>query len=107
MPCESIREHAAPTTPPRNLGTAKQACVVAGVGPATLRNWLRKGLISAVRVGNGPYQYDLDQVAAMRVEYPRADVDQQIRELVEGAPEFTPQQVNRIRLLLHAAPEVP
>ena len=91
----------------RNLGTAKQACEVAGVTPSTLRNWLRQRLISAVRVGNGPFQYDLDEVAAMRIEYPRADVDEQIRELVDGAPEFTPRQVNRIRLLLHAAPEVP
>ena len=51
--------------------------------------------------------YDLDEVAAMRIEYPRADVDQRIRELVDSAPEFTPQQVNRIRLLLHAAPAAP
>ena len=39
----------------RNLGTAKQACEIADVAPSTLRNWLRQGLISAVRVGNGPY----------------------------------------------------
>ena len=56
----------------RNLGTVKQACDIAGVTPGTIRNWLRQGLISAVRVGNGAFQYDLDQVAAMRVEYPCA-----------------------------------
>jgi hypothetical protein len=104
MPCESIGEQAEPTLSDRNLGTAKQACAVAGVTPATLRNWLRQGLISAVRVGNGPYRYDLDSVAAVCVEYPRADVDERIRELVDTAPELTPQQINRIRLLLHAAP---
>jgi hypothetical protein len=86
----------------RNLGTAKQACEVAGVkSPATLRGWVRQGLIHAVRVGNGPFMYDLDEVAAMRVEYPRDDVDQRIRELVEGAPEFNAAQINKIRLLLH------
>jgi hypothetical protein len=40
----------------------------------------------------------------MVVEYPRDDVDDRIRELVAGAPEFTPGQLNRIRLLLHATP---
>jgi hypothetical protein len=88
----------------RNLATAKKACEVADVAPSTLRNWVRQGLIHAVRVGNGPYRYDLDEVAAMRVEYPRDDVDERIRELVEGAPEFTTEQVNKIRLLLHATP---
>jgi hypothetical protein len=87
----------------RNLGTAKQACAVAGIkSPATLRGWVRRGLIHAVRVGNGPYQYDLDEAAAMRVEYPRDDVDERIRELVANAPEFSAEQVNKIRLLLHA-----
>jgi DNA-binding transcriptional MerR regulator len=86
----------------RNLGTAKQACEIADVAPSTLRHWLRQGLIHAVRVGNGPYRYDLDEVAAMRVEYPRDDVDERIRELVENAPEFSTEQINRIRLLLHA-----
>jgi hypothetical protein len=87
----------------RRLGTAKQACEVAGVKtPATVRSWVRQGLIHAVRVGNGPFLYDLDEVAAMRVEYPRDNVDERIRELVEGAPEFSAKQINRIRLLLHA-----
>jgi hypothetical protein len=87
----------------RNLGTAKQARDVAGgVAPSTLRHWVHQGLIHAVRVGNGPYRYDLDEVAAMRVEYPRADVDVRIRELVDNAPEFSAKQINRIRLLLHA-----
>jgi hypothetical protein len=84
--------------------TAKQACEIADVAPSTLRNWLRQGLISAVRVGNGAYRYDPAEITAMIVTYPRDDVDERIRELVEGAPEFTPQQVNRIRLLLHSAP---
>lgn len=93
-------------TEARNLGTAKQACEVAGgVAPSTLRNWLRQGLISGIRVGNGRFKYDLDDCAAMRVEYPRDDVDERIRELVEGAPEFSAKQLNRIRLLLHATPE--
>jgi excisionase family DNA binding protein len=74
----------------RNLGTVKQACDIAGVTPGTIRNWLRQGLISAVRVGNGAFQYDLDQVAAMRVEYPCATTDEVIRGLVDAAPEFTP-----------------
>ena len=91
----------------RRLGTAKQACEEAGgVAPSTVRKWLLNGLISGVRVGRR-FKYDLDSVAAMRVEYPRDDVDQRIRELVESAPEFTPQQVNRIRLLLHAVPAAP
>ena len=28
-------------------------------------HWLRKGFVGAVRVGNGPSRYDLDQVAAI------------------------------------------
>ncbi|HTX95103.1 MAG TPA: helix-turn-helix domain-containing protein [Mycobacterium sp.] len=91
---------------PKNLGTAKDACALAHVNRSTLRGWVRRGLISAVRVGNGPFRYDLDEVAAMVIEYPRDDVDERIRELVDGAPDFTPQQINRIRLLLHAT-EVP
>jgi hypothetical protein len=87
------------------MGTAKQACSAAGVTAATLRNWNRRGLIRAVRVGNGPYRYDLDEVAAMVVEYPRDDADDAIRELVAGAPEFSAAQVNKLRLLLHATPE--
>jgi excisionase family DNA binding protein len=105
MPCESIGEQAEPTTSGRNLGTAKQACALAGVTSPTLRNWLRQGLISAVRVGNGPYRYDLNSVAAVCVEYPRPDVDAAIRELVNNAPEPTTKQLNEIRLLLHASPE--
>ena len=86
----------------RNLGTAKQACAAAGVSaPSTVRAWVRQGLIHAERTGNGPYRYDLDECAAMRVEYPRDDVDERIRELVEGAPEFSAEQINKIRLLLH------
>jgi DNA-binding transcriptional MerR regulator len=91
--------------PARRLGTAKQACAIADVHPATLRSWLRQGLISGERIGNGPFRYDLDQVAAMRIQYPCADLDARIREIVAAAPDFTPQQVNRIRLLLHAAPD--
>ena len=88
----------------RNLGTAKQACEIAGVSPGTLRNWLHDGLIGAVRIGpRGRFLYDLDSVAAMRVEY-GAIADERIREIVAAAPEFTPEQVNKIRLLLHADP---
>ena len=86
----------------RNLGTAKEAAALVGVAPATLRNWLRQNLISAVRVGpHGKFLYDLDSVAAMRIEYGAA-AEQRIRELVAAAPEFTPEQVNKIRLLLHS-----
>ena len=95
-----------PNTSPevhRNLGSAKQAAAIAGVSPSTVRTWLQQGLIGGVRVGRN-FRYDLDSVAAMRVEYPRADVDDRIRELVEGAPEFTAAQLNKIRLLLHATP---
>lgn len=86
----------------RNLGTIKQAADIADVEPSTIRNWVHQGLLYARRVGNGPFQVDLDEVAAMVVEYPRDDVDARIAELVAGAPEFTAAQVNRIRLLLHA-----
>jgi predicted GIY-YIG superfamily endonuclease len=34
----------------------------------------------------------------------QAKVDARIRELVDGAPEFSAEQVNKIRLLLHATP---
>ena len=37
----------------------------------------------------------------MFVEYGKA-ADERIREIVAAAPEFTPEQVNKIRLLLHA-----
>ena len=39
----------------------------------------------------------------MIVEYPRADVDDRIRELIEGAPEFSTKQINQIRLLLQTS----
>jgi hypothetical protein len=88
----------------RNLGSIKQGAAIADVEPSTVRNWVHQGLIYARRVGNGPYRVDLDEVAAMVVEYPRAQVDAAIRELVEGAPEFSAKQINQIRLLLHAVP---
>ncbi len=91
--------------PDKNLGTRRQAAELASVDEGTIYSWLRKGLIRGVRVGQGRIRYDLDSVAAMIIEYPRDDVDQRIRELVEAAPEFTPAQVNRIRLLLHATPQ--
>jgi hypothetical protein len=91
--------------PDPGWGTAKQACEVAGVGSAsTLRNWKRKGLISAIRVGGGAYLYNLAEVKAMVVAYPR-DVDERISELVQDAPDFTAEQIGKIRLLLHAAPD--
>jgi hypothetical protein len=93
-----------PTEVRRNLGRIKRGAGIAGVEPSTVRNWVHQGLIYAVRVGNGPYLVDLDEVAAMRVEYPRDEVDPRIRELVENAPEFSAKQINQIRLLLHAAP---
>ena len=80
----------------RNLGTSRQASELVGVTPATIRNWLRKGRISAVRVGGGHFLFDLDSVAAMVRKYPL-----RIDEQVATAPEFTPEQINRIRLLLH------
>lgn len=88
----------------RRLGTAKEAAALIGISPGTLRNWLRQGLIRAVRVGpRGKFLYDLDSVEAMHIEYNR-DIDQWIRELVAAAPDPTPEQINRIRLLLHAGP---
>ena len=95
-----------PNTSPevhRNLGSAKQAAAIAGVSPSTVRTWLQQGLIGGVRVGRN-FRYDLDDVAAMVVTYPRDDVDDRIRELVEAAPEFSAAQVNKIRLFLHATP---
>jgi hypothetical protein len=95
-----------PNTAPqvRNLGGAKQAAAIAKVSPSTVRGWLQQGLIRGERTGNGRYRYDLDDVAAMVVEYPRDDVDDRIAELVEGAPEFSAAQINKIRCLLHATP---
>jgi hypothetical protein len=93
-----------PTEVRRNLGSIRQAAGIAEVERSTVRNWVHQGLIYARRVGNGPYQVDLDQIRAMIHEYPRASVDARIRELVEGAPEFSAKQINQIRLLLHAAP---
>ena len=88
--------------PTRRLGSVKEAAAIAGVTGPTVLNWLRQGLISAVRVGGGPYRIDLDSVEAMAVEYPCAATDERIRELVAGAPEFSAAQLNKIRLLLHA-----
>jgi hypothetical protein len=88
---------------PRRLGTAKQACAIARVSPSTLRNWLRQDLIGAVRAGRGRFWYDLDSVEAMRVEYGRT-AEQRIREVAAAAPEFSDEQINKIRLLLHSAP---
>jgi excisionase family DNA binding protein len=88
----------------RNLGTAKQAAAIAGVSPPTVRTWLQKRLIGGVRVGRN-FRYDLDDVAAMVVTYPRADVDERIAELVQNAPEFSAEQVNKIRLVLYATPD--
>jgi excisionase family DNA binding protein len=95
-----------PNTAPevrRNLGSARQAAAIAGVSPSTVRTWLQQGLIGGVRVGRN-FRYDLDDVAAMVVTYPRDDVDDRIAELVDGAPEFSAEQVNKIRLFLHTTP---
>jgi hypothetical protein len=94
----------APPEAPQNLGGAKRAAEIAEVAESTVRGWLKQGLIRGERVG-GRYRYNLDDVAAMRVPYPRTGVDERIRELIEGAPEFTAEQISRIRLLLHATPD--
>ena len=88
---------------PQNFGGAAKAAAIAEVAPSTVRGWLKQGLIRCERVG-GRYRYNLDDVAAMRVPYPPTQVDDRIREIVEAAPEFTAEQINRIRLLLHATP---
>lgn len=88
--------------PERNLGTASAALQAAGIkSPSTLRNYVRRGLIHAVRIGTGPFRYDLDDCRALRVEYPLTNVGQRITELVTAAPEFTPEQINQLRLVLH------
>jgi hypothetical protein len=97
---------------PRRLGTAKQAAAEGGPSPGTLRNWLKKGHIGAVRRGpRGPFLYDLDEVAAIsRIEYgPRAEerLRAHIRELVAAVPDLTDEQVAAIRPLLHAGPASP
>jgi hypothetical protein len=89
----------------QNMGSAAQAAAAANVTRATVRNWLLQGLIRGERTGNGRYRYNLDDCAAMTVSYPRASVDEEIDELVAGAPEFTAGQINRIRLLLHPVPQ--
>ena len=88
--------------PEGRFGTAEQAAAIHGVSGATVRNWLARGWIRAVRVGGGPYMYDLDSVEAMRIEHPCRDLDARIAELAENAPEFTARQVNQLRLLLRA-----
>jgi MerR HTH family regulatory protein len=91
---------------PRRLGSTKEAAAIVGVVPSTVRSWGRQGLIHAVRVGNGPFLFDLDEVAAMKVEYPNS-VDERIRELAAAAPEFSAKQINQLRLLLHAGVGAP
>jgi hypothetical protein len=92
----------------RHRITAKQACEIVAeatgrpCAPSTPRNWLRRNLISAVRVASGAYFYDPDEIKALIVSYPRPDVDARIRELVDAAPEPTAKQINEIRLLLHS-----
>jgi hypothetical protein len=95
------------------MGTAKQARTAAGgrvKAAATLRKWAQDGLVYAVRVGGGPYLYDLDDVAKVAAGYPVADgaIDERIRELVAAAPELSARQISRIKLLLQTgAPGVP
>jgi excisionase family DNA binding protein len=91
-----------PETQARRLGTIKQAAALLEVTSPTVTKYVRRGFIRAIRVGNGPYQVDLDSAEALRVEYPCASVDDRIRELVEAAPELSAKQINEIRLLLHA-----
>ena len=83
---------------PRRLGGAREAAAIAGVDTSTVYNWLRQGLISGVRVGRGRIKYDLDEVAATIVEYPRPDVDalkQYLQELRSSGTRSSSRSENR------------
>jgi hypothetical protein len=90
------------------MGSATEAAAIAGVVPGTVRNWLKARLIRGERTGGGRFRYNLDDVRAMTVSYPREiDADEHIAQLIAAAPEFTPGQLDKIRLILHTAPQAP
>jgi hypothetical protein len=58
------------------------------VEQSAVRTWTKPGLLHAKLTGDGRFFVDLDQTAAMVVEYPRGNVDERIRQLIESTPEF-------------------
>jgi DNA-binding transcriptional MerR regulator len=93
-------------TTPRRLGTVKQAAALTDVSTQTVARWARQGLVSTVRVANGRTRYDLDDIEALIVERPskarQETIAAAIAETVAAAPEFTDEQSERIRVLLHS-----
>jgi excisionase family DNA binding protein len=87
----------------RRLGTVAQASKLAGVSPAIVRRLLREGRITGVRVAGGNFQVDLETVEALVVEYPRRDLDERVRQIIDAAPELSDAQVNRLRLVFESA----
>ncbi|NVN52276.1 hypothetical protein HLY00_2660 [Mycolicibacterium hippocampi] len=87
----------------RNLGPAAAAREVAHVSNTTLRSWLDRGWITAVRVGPRNYLYDLDSVAAMiQPVGPLSDVERaSIAEAVAKSPDPTPAQLATLRGIIH------
>jgi hypothetical protein len=87
----------------RNLGPAAAARKVAHVSNTTLRTWLDRGWITAVRVGPRNYLYDLDSVAAMIQPVGPLSDDERvgIAKAVAKSPDPTPEQLAKLRGIIH------
>ncbi|MDV6262340.1 helix-turn-helix domain-containing protein [Rhodococcoides yunnanense] len=56
---------------PRKLLSVSQFAELVGVGPHTIRAWIRDGRIEVYRIGNRVIRIDPDQVDAIVTKQPR------------------------------------
>jgi hypothetical protein len=87
----------------QKFGTASEAQAIAhGISRQTLRRWLERNWIRGVVVG-GKTLYDLDSVAAMVQPVGKLTAAEAaaIAELVADSPDPTPEQVAKVRAIIH------
>lgn len=81
-----------------------------GIATTTVRDWITKGLLTAYRAGPRLIRIDTDELDALmapaRPEHtPRAEWAEHVRKLIAQAPPLSPEQIDRLMVLLSAQPQ--
>jgi len=73
-----------------------------GISPRTIRRYIAKGELAAIRVGPKILKVDLDEVRALirPVSVPPDALEQRMKELIAQAPPLSDEQRERIAALL-------